>query len=99
VNPNLMRQLIDQIRKKAESTAVLFGSAAGEDKVTLVCGVSRDLIQRGIEAGGWVRVVAPVVGGGGGGKPDMAQAGGKLPAKLPEALETARQTMRQWLAK
>ena len=97
-NPNLMRQLIDQLRKKADSTAVLFGAAAGESKVVLVAGVSRDLVKRGVSAGNWVREVAPVVGGGGGGKPDMAQAGGKEPDKLPEALETARAKIRQMLA-
>lgn len=97
-NPNLMRQLIDQLRKKADSTAVLFGAAAGESKVVLVAGVSRDLVKRGVSAGNWVREVAPVVGGGGGGKPDMAQAGGKEPDKLFEALETARAKIRQMLA-
>jgi len=97
-NPNLMRQLIDQLRKKADSTAVLLGAAAGESKVVLVAGVSRDLVKRGVSAGNWVKEVAPAVGGGGGGKPDMAQAGGKEPDKLPEALETARATIREMLA-
>nr|MCU0872561.1 alanine--tRNA ligase [Pirellulaceae bacterium] len=97
-NPNLLRQLIDQLRKKADSTAILFMAATGEDKVLLVAGLSRDLVQRGLSAGNWVRDVAPVVGGGGGGKPDMAQAGGKHPEKLPAALETARGTIRGWLA-
>ena len=97
-NPNLLRQLIDQLRKKADSTAILFMAAAGEDKVVLVAGLSRDLVQRGLSAGNWVRDVAPVVGGGGGGKPDMAQAGGKHPDRMPAALETARTTIRAWLA-
>ncbi len=97
-NPNLMRQLIDQLRKRADSTAVLLGAAAGESKVVLVAGVSRDLIKRGVSAGNWVKEVAPVVGGGGGGKPDMAQAGGKEPGKLPEALETAKAKIREMLA-
>jgi alanyl-tRNA synthetase len=73
-------------------------AATGEDKVLLVAGLSRDLVQRGLSAGNWVRDVAPVVGGGGGGKPDMAQAGGKHPEKMPAALETARATIRGWLA-
>jgi alanyl-tRNA synthetase len=96
-NPNLLRQLIDQLRKKADSTAILFMAATGEDKVLLVAGLSRDLVQRGLSAGNWVRDVAPVVGGGGGGKPDMAQAGGKHPEKLPAALDTARATIREML--
>jgi len=96
-NPGLLRQLIDQLRKKADSTAILFMAATGEDKVLLVAGLSRDLVQRGLSAGNWVRDVAPVVGGGGGGKPDMAQAGGKHPEKLPEALDTARIRIREML--
>ncbi len=98
INPNLMRQLIDQIRKKADSTAVLFGTAMGDDKVTLIAGISRDLVQRGLRAGDWVRDVAQVVGGGGGGNPDMAQAGGKLPEKLPEAIELAKTRIRELLS-
>ena len=66
--------------------------------MTLIAGVSRDLVARGVSAGDWVREVAPVVGGGGGGKPDMAQAGGKLPEQLPAALEVARTKIRQMLA-
>jgi alanyl-tRNA synthetase len=96
-NPNLMRQLIDQLRKKGDSTAILLAAVTGETKVLLVAGVSRDLVERGCSAGDWVRRVAPVVGGGGGGKPDMAQAGGKLPDKLPEALELARTSIREML--
>jgi alanyl-tRNA synthetase len=97
-NPNLMRQLIDQIRKKAPSTAVFLGSAEGESKVVLVAGLSRDLVARGMSAGDWVRLVAPVVGGGGGGKPDLAQAGGKEPANLPAALTAARSILDQLLS-
>ena len=97
-NPNLMRQLIDQIRKKGGSNAIFLATAAGDSKVVLVAGVSRDLVERGLSAGDWVKEVAPIVGGGGGGKPDLAQAGGKDPAKLGAALETARATMRQMLS-
>ncbi len=98
-NPNLMRQLIDQLRKKQSSIGVLLASAAGEDKVVLVAGVSSDLLTKGLSAGEWVRQVAPIVGGGGGGKPDMAQAGGKYPGKIGEALDKAREVMREWLSK
>jgi alanyl-tRNA synthetase len=97
-NPNLMRQLIDQIRKKAEKSAVLLASAQGSDKVTLVAGLSRTLVDRGFSAGAWVKQVAVVVGGGGGGRPDMAQAGGKRPEQLPSALEEARRLMRDMIA-
>ena len=87
---NLMRQLVDQIRKKVEPTAILFASREGDSKVTLVAAVSRDLTKT-VSAGNWVKEVAPVVGGGGGGKPDMAQAGGKIPDKTPDALVKAEE--------
>ncbi|MCH2113886.1 MAG: alanine--tRNA ligase [Pirellulales bacterium] len=90
---NLMRQLIDQIRKKTGTSAVLLASIQGQDKVTLVAGVSPDLQEKGAHAGNWIRPVAQVLGGGGGGRPDMAQAGGKKPACLPEALAVAKETI------
>jgi len=95
--PNLMRQLIDQIRQKAGSSAVLLASSEGDDKVTLVAGVSKDLQDRGAHAGNWVKPVAQTLGGGGGGRPDMAQAGGKQPGKLPAALEMAHETIAKML--
>lgn len=97
-NPNLMRQLIDQIRKKGGSNAIFLATAVGDSKVVLVAGVSRDLVERGVSAGDWVQEVAPVVGGGGGGKPDLAQAGGKDPTKLGDALKAAQASMRKMLA-
>jgi alanyl-tRNA synthetase len=96
-NANLMRQLIDQIRKRTSPSAVFLATTEGTDKVVLVAGVSRDLVEKGVSAGNWVRDVAPVVGGGGGGKPDLAQAGGKQPDKLPEALAKAREVARTML--
>ena len=96
-NANLMRQLIDQIRKKTSPSAVFLATTEGENKVVLVAGVSRDLVDQGVSAGNWVRDVAPVVGGGGGGKPDLAQAGGKHPEKLPDALAKAKEVARAML--
>jgi alanyl-tRNA synthetase len=97
-NPQLMRQLIDQIRQRAGASAVMLATAQPDQKVVLVAGASRDLVARGISAGDWIRQVAPVVGGGGGGKPDMAQAGGKQPEKLPEALAAARSVIGELLS-
>jgi alanyl-tRNA synthetase len=94
-NPNVMRGWIDQIRKKINApTAVLLASVQGE-KVLLVGGLSRDLVDRGLKAGDWVGAAARAVGGGGGGRPDMAQAGGKDASQLPAALQAARESMRQ----
>jgi alanyl-tRNA synthetase len=96
--PNLMRQWIDQIRQKSpRPTAVLLASSVEADKVLLVAGLGRQLVERGLSAGAWIGKVAPVVGGGGGGKPDLAQAGGKHPEKIGEALQTAKQTITQML--
>lgn len=97
-NPNVMRGWIDQIRKKSDGpTAVLLAAIQG-DKVLLVGGLSKALVDRGLKAGDWVGAAAKAVGGGGGGRPDMAQAGGKDPSKLPEALAAAKASMRQQLA-
>jgi alanyl-tRNA synthetase len=98
VDPNLMRQLIDQVRSKSSSSAVLLASRQGDEKVTLVAGISKDLQARKLSAGEWIRPVAAAVGGGGGGRPDLAQAGGKNPAKLPEALQIAKSTIRDMIA-
>jgi alanyl-tRNA synthetase len=98
VESNLMRQLIDQVRVKAAPSAVLLASRQGDDKVTIVAGISKELQGRKLSAGEWIRPVAVAVGGGGGGRPDMAQAGGKDPSKLPEALQIARDTIRKMLA-
>jgi alanyl-tRNA synthetase len=84
-----MRQCIDQLRRKASPIAVLLGSSEA-DKVTLVAGISRELEERGLSAGNWIKDAATIVGGKGGGRADLAQAGGKLADKLPEALTAAR---------
>jgi len=97
--PQAMRELIDQLRRKGAPVAVMLGNRQEEEgKVLLIAALSRDLVDNGLDAVKWIRSTADVVGGGGGGRPDMAQAGGKLPQKLPEALETAQATVKQMLA-
>ena len=91
-----MRGYIDQLRRKASPIAVLLGSSEG-DKVTLVAGISRELEERGLSAGNWIKDPATVVGGKGGGRADLAQAGGKLADKLPEALAAARKSIESLL--
>ncbi|HVU87743.1 MAG TPA: alanine--tRNA ligase [Pirellulales bacterium] len=93
----VLRQLIDQLRRKGTPTAVFLASVE-QDKVVLAAGVSRDLEQKKVHAGQWVKAAAEVVGGSGGGRPDMAEAGGKDPAKLPAALDRARQAIHDQLA-
>jgi len=99
-NANVMKQLIDQCRKKSDAgpLAIFLATSEGDSKVVLVAGISRELVDRGLSAGNWVKEVAPTVGGGGGGKPDLAQAGGKQPENIPAALQQAIKFMKQQLA-
>ena len=87
-NPAVMRKLMDAVRKKLESVAVFLVVVQGE-KVHLSAAVSRDLVDAGMSAGDWIKLVAPVVGGGGGGKPDMASGAGKQPENVEQALAKA----------
>ena len=96
-NAGRLRSLIDQLRRENSNVAVLLASRMPEDKVLLVAGVSEQLIGGGLDAGKWVGAVAPVVGGGGGGKPGMAQAGGRYAEKIPSALEKAKDFARSAL--
>ena len=78
--PAKIRELIDQIRRKKSPVAIMLAANEEEKKkVTLIAGLSRDLVERGLDAVKWVKAASAVVEGGGGGRPDMAQAGGKLP--------------------
>ena len=88
-NPNIMRSLIDQVRKKTGPVAIFLATALSEEKVVMVAGISNELADKGLSAGKWVSEVAPVVGGKGGGHADLAQAGGKQPEKIKEALVAA----------
>ena len=89
-----LRTTMDSLKKRAGSYGILLASA-DDGKVTFVAAVSDDLIAKGLKAGDWVREAAKITGGGGGGKPQMAQAGGKDPSKLPDALDVARRFARE----
>jgi len=86
----LIRNQIDRIKQKAGSAIVVVGWA-DDGKVGLLAAVTDDLVQKGVHGGKLIGQVAKVVGGGGGGKPTMAQAGGKEPEKLGEALALAKE--------
>jgi alanyl-tRNA synthetase len=83
-NPAALRNLADQLKHKLKSGVIALGSASGS-KALLIVVVTKDLVDR-YHAGNIVKQVAAVVGGSGGGRPDMAQAGGTRPEKLDEAL-------------
>ena len=84
-----MRGAVDWVRDKSGGAAVLLLSAQ-DGKVTLLAGMSPALVARGVKAGDLIKEIAPLVGGRGGGRPDMAQGGGSEPAGIAAAIESAR---------
>ena len=90
-----LREAMDKLKDKLKSCAVVLAAVEG-GKVTLIAGVSADLIGK-VKAGELVNFVAQQVGGKGGGRPDMAQAGGTDPSKLPQALASVQAWVEQKL--
>jgi alanyl-tRNA synthetase len=90
------RSAIDMLKKKAKSAVVVFGFA-DDDKAILLAGVTNDLVKKGLKAGEIVKQIAPIVDGGGGGRADMAQAGGKKPEKIDDALTKAAELIKSQL--
>jgi alanyl-tRNA synthetase len=88
-----LRGAIDWIRNKTDASAVLLAMVDGE-KVTLIAGMSKDVVKRGVKAGDLIKEIVPLVGGRGGGRPDMAQGGGNDPAKLSDAIQNAAAWLR-----
>lgn len=86
---NSLRTAGDSLKQKLECAVVVLASVDGE-KVNLVSMATKTAIEKGVHAGNIIREVAKITGGGGGGKPDSAQAGGKDPSKLNEALEKVK---------
>jgi alanyl-tRNA synthetase len=91
-----LRILADRFRDSNQTAVGVIGTI-NNGKPLIVAVVTKDLIARGLKAGDIVREVAKVVGGGGGGRPDMAQAGGKDPEKLPDALAIVPRLVEQAL--
>jgi len=93
-----IRVQADRVKKKLSNAVVVFGTCDPENKkVLLLAAVSDDLIKHGLSAGEIAKRMASIVGGSGGGKPHLAQAGGKLPEKLPEALACVEAIVRDAL--
>jgi alanyl-tRNA synthetase len=88
-DPKGLLALSDQLRQKLGDAAVVLG-AATDGRVHLVANFAPSVVDRGLNAGDVISVAAEIAGGGGGGRPTLAQAGGKDPDKLPEALAAAR---------
>lgn len=85
VEPSELREITEKVLDKLQSGVVVLGTK-GEGKVSFSVMISKDLVKKGLHAGKLIKDIAAIAGGGGGGRPDMAQAGGKNPEKLEEAL-------------
>ena len=96
-SPDDLRDLSDRLRRSGGPVAVALGSAQG-GRVVLVVAFTKDLVARGCHAGKIAGAAARLCGGGGGGRPDMAQAGGKNPAGLDDALAKASELIAATLA-
>ena len=93
---NGLRDLGDETKNKLGEALILFVSEQN-GKVMLLAMATDGAVKKGAHAGNLIREVASVVGGGGGGRPNMAQAGGKKPEAIPEALTKAIEVMKQQL--
>jgi alanyl-tRNA synthetase len=89
--------MADALRSKIGSGVVVIGTR-GDGTVSLVAAVSKDLTPR-VKAGELVKKLSALVGGGGGGRPDFAQAGGREPEKLPQALAAVAAAVHEQLAR
>lgn len=89
-----LRTIADELKGKLPEAVIVLGAVSG-DKVNFVVAVPQELVKKGLHAGKLVKEVAAVCGGGGGGRPDMAQAGGKDASKIKEALKRAEELVSQ----
>ncbi|HEX6986111.1 MAG TPA: DHHA1 domain-containing protein, partial [Planctomycetaceae bacterium] len=94
---DMLRELADKLRAGKQPVALIVGGAI-DGKASLLAAVSKDLVKKGLKAGDAVKAAAEKVGGGGGGRPDLAEAGGKNPENLPEALKAGLDAYRKVLA-
>ncbi len=95
-DPEQLRLLVDGLRDRFQGLAVLAGAADG--KVSLLVYVSPVWVKKGLHAGKLIKELASQVGGGGGGRPDLAQAGGKDPSRLPAALSSVESLLSRQMA-
>ena len=97
VDMNELRNLGDSLKEKLGTGVVVLASSQGADKVNLIVTATDDAVKKGVHAGNIIKACAAMVGGGGGGRPNMAQAGGKNPAGIDAALEQAKKTLEEQL--
>jgi alanyl-tRNA synthetase len=97
VDTEALKTAAERLQQKLGNGAVILGSIPEADKVSLVAAFSPEVVKKGLQAGKLVGAIAKICGGGGGGRPNLAQAGGRDASKLKEALENARQQLREGL--
>ncbi|HEX6020931.1 MAG TPA: alanine--tRNA ligase [Solirubrobacter sp.] len=97
-NPKALPDLADRFKNRLGDPAVVVLGAPGEGRATLLVAATPGAVERGVKAGAVVKAAAAAVGGGGGGRDTMAQAGGRDPEKLPDALAAARAEIERALA-
>jgi alanyl-tRNA synthetase len=97
LDSDTLRDVSDRLRQQLGDAVVFLGSEL-DGRVVLVANVAPSVVERGVKAGDLVRAAAPIVGGGGGGRDTLAQAGGKSPEKLDEALDFVRGEIERALA-
>jgi alanyl-tRNA synthetase len=98
IEAEALKAAAEKLSAKLGQSAVVLGSFTDDGKVTLVASFSKEVIAKGLQAGKFIGAIAKICGGGGGGRPNLAQAGGKDASKLPEALEAAEAQLRNTLA-
>jgi alanyl-tRNA synthetase len=97
VDADSLKTAAERLLQKLGEGAVVLGSVPEPDKVSLVAAFSPGVNQQGLQAGKFIGAIAKLCGGGGGGRPNFAQAGGRDASKLPEALEKARRELESGL--
>jgi alanyl-tRNA synthetase len=90
IDAESLKDAAERLLQKIGNGAVVLGSIPEAGKVSIVAAFSSEVNKKGVQAGKFVGTIAKICGGGGGGKPNLAQAGGRDASKLPEALETAK---------
>ena len=98
VDPASLQKAAEQLLQKLGNGAVVLGSIPEEGKVSFVAAFSPEVVKKGMQAGKLVGAIAKLCGGGGGGRPNLAQAGGRDASKLPEALTEAKNQLQTGLS-
>ena len=97
VDPESLKTVAERLLQKVGNGAIVLGSVPEEGKVSLVAAFSPEVNKKGLQAGKFIGAIAKICGGGGGGRPNLAQAGGRDASKLPEALDQAQSALKSAL--